>query len=78
MDQGISNYLTQILLDSTLEFQDLKFSCWKIRHTQSKNYLYKTRVDIIEIFKNFITQSVIVALVIVFAEIFNSSSNELL
>ena len=55
MDLSVSKFLFQILLDSTLEFQDL------VRNSQSENFLYKTRIDIIESFEDFNTQSAIVA-----------------
>ena len=58
--QGISNFLFQILFDSTLEFQFTFLSCWTIRHFQFENALYETRINIIKSCENFNTQTTIV------------------
>lgn len=62
LGQGMSNFLFQILLDSTLEFLDSVyiFSCWTIRHSQLENVLFETRINIIESLENFNTQTTIV------------------
>ena len=62
LDHGISNFSFQILLDLTLEFLDsiyISLVFLTIRHSQLENVLYETRINIIESFENFNTQTTI-------------------
>ena len=88
LDQRNSHFLFQILLDSTLEFLDLLqnfqiqfifLSRWTIRHSQLENVLHETRINIMESFENFNTQTIIVGNIHgVFPDFLNNTSYELL
>ena len=81
LSQVISNFLFQILLDSTLKFldsvyiflvlDDLSFSVGKCP--------YETRINIMESFENFNTQTTIVeTFTVLFSDFLNNSLYELL
>ena len=70
LDQDVSNFLFQILLDLKLKFKDLvyTFLMFTFRNLQSGTFFHKTSIDIIHNFEDFNTQSMIAASINVFVK----------
>ena len=70
LDQDVSNFLFQILLDLKLKFKDLvyTFLMFTFRNLQSGTFFHNTSIDIIHNFEDFNTQSMIAASINVFVK----------